>query len=78
MGYITKVYTEQGGEQLVVDGGKIKIENDGKIGPETIPTLDKLDQTISDPPTQAEVQEISDKVDAILDALHNAGIAVES
>lgn len=35
-----------------------------------------LAQTISDPPTQAEVQAISDKVDAILAALRSAGVLV--
>ena len=38
------------------------------------PIISDLNQTISDPPTQAEVQAISDKVDAILDALRNANI----
>lgn len=33
-----------------------------------------LDQTISDPPTQAEVQAISDKVDALLASLRSAGL----
>ena len=33
-----------------------------------------LDQTISDPPTQAEVQALSDKVDALLAALRTAGL----
>lgn len=33
-----------------------------------------LGQTISDPPTQAEVQAISDKVDEILAALRAAGL----
>lgn len=32
-----------------------------------------LNQTISNPPTQAEVQAISDKVDAILAALRTVG-----
>ena len=33
-----------------------------------------LDQTISDPPTQAEVQAISDKVDALLAKLRSANV----
>lgn len=33
-----------------------------------------LNQTISDPPTQAEVQAISDKVDELLAALRAAGL----
>lgn len=33
-----------------------------------------LNQTISDPPTQAEVQAISDKVDELLAALRAAGM----
>lgn len=33
-----------------------------------IGAVDDLDQTISDPPTQAEVQAISDKIDEILAA----------
>ena len=36
--------------------------------------ISDLNQTISDPPTQAEVQAISDKVDDILSALRNANI----
>ena len=36
-----------------------------------------LDQTISEPPTQAEVQAISDKVDALLAALRTAGVVDE-
>lgn len=36
--------------------------------------ISDLNQTISDPPTQAEVQAISDKVDEILNALRNANI----
>jgi len=38
------------------------------------PAIAALNQTISDPPTQAEVQAISDKVDSILTALTNANI----
>lgn len=78
MAYNTKVYREQGGEKLVVDGGKIEVKNDGKIGPEDIPEIDKLTQEISDGPTQEEVQNIQEKVNKIIDALHDAGIAVES
>lgn len=37
-----------------------------------------LDQTVTDPPTQAEVQAISDKVDEILVALRAAGVIAES
>lgn len=37
-------------------------------------TIADLSQTISDPPTQAEVQTISDKVDAILSALRGADV----
>ena len=33
-----------------------------------------LDQTISNPPTQAEVQALSDKVDELLAALRAAGL----
>jgi len=33
-----------------------------------------LSQTITDPPTQAEVQAISDKVDALLAALRTSGV----
>lgn len=33
-----------------------------------------LDQTITDPPTQAEVQALSDKVDELLGALRNLGV----
>jgi len=36
--------------------------------------IDSLDQTISDPPTQEEVQAISDKVDEILVALRKSKI----
>jgi hypothetical protein len=36
--------------------------------------ISNLNQTISDPPTQAEVQAISDKIDIILSALRNANI----
>jgi len=38
------------------------------------PAIAALAQTISDPPTQVEVQAISDKIDAILAALTNANI----
>jgi hypothetical protein len=37
-----------------------------------------LNQTISDPPTQAEVQAISDKVDALLAKLRTAGVIAAS
>lgn len=36
-----------------------------------------LNQTISDPPTQAEVQAISDKIDELLAALRAAGLMAE-
>ena len=36
-------------------------------------TTTDLNQTISDPPTQAEVQAISDKVDELLSNLRDAG-----
>lgn len=38
------------------------------------PAIADLNQTISNPPTQAEVQAISDKVDDILAALRTAGL----
>jgi len=37
-----------------------------------------LDQTISDPPTQAQVQALSDKVDALLASLRTAGVLASS
>jgi len=37
-------------------------------------SIDKLNQAISDPPTQAEVQAISDKIDTLIDTLKNANI----
>lgn len=37
-----------------------------------------LDQTIEDPPTQAEVQAISDKIDELLAALRGAGLIATS
>lgn len=39
----------------------------------TANAIDDLNQSISDPPTQAEVQAISDKIDAILAALRAIG-----
>jgi len=78
MSYNVKVYREQGGKKFVVDGGKIEVKNGGKIGPEDIPEIDKLTQSITDGPTQGEVEAIQEKVNAIIDALHGAGIAVES
>ncbi|MGF9714987.1 hypothetical protein [Paenibacillus naphthalenovorans] len=39
-----------------------------------MPPISNLGQTISATPTQAEVQAISTKVDAILVALRNAGL----
>lgn len=69
------------------DGTHISITNDGvsnftisTTGLGTIVTHNQagavadLNQTISNPPTQTEVQDISDKVDELLDALRTAGI----
>lgn len=39
-----------------------------------VAAVDDLDQTISDPPTQGEVQAISDKMDELLGALRDAGV----
>lgn len=45
-----------------------------KGGVNSMPVIADLNQTVSSPPTQAEVQAISDKVDALLAALRTAGI----
>lgn len=45
------------------------VNTEGVVG-----SVEDLDQTIADPPTQAEVQAISDKVDELLAALRSAGI----
>jgi hypothetical protein len=36
--------------------------------------VNDLDQTISNPPTQTEVQDLSDKVDELLTSLRNANV----
>lgn len=41
-------------------------------------TITKLGLTVTDPPTQAEVQAIADKVDEIIQKLIDAGIIKES
>jgi hypothetical protein len=42
-----------------------------------ITAVEDLDQTISDPPTQAEVQALSDKVDELLAAMRTSGHKAE-
>ena len=83
MGYNAKVYRKQGGDELVVaSGGKITVEAGGTIeaGENSIIPVEMqaaiadLDLTVSDPPTQAQVQDIADKVDAILAALRLAEV----
>ncbi len=83
MGYNAKVYRKQGGDEVVVaDGGKITVEAGGTIeaGEASIIPVEMqaaiadLDLTVSDPPTQAQVQDIADKVDAILAALRLAEV----
>lgn len=39
--------------------------------------VDDLDASISDPPEQAEVQEIADKVDELMAAMRDAGLMEE-
>lgn len=63
-----------------VEAGRLVVRMDR--GADTLATLvvgdqtaiPDLNQTISDPPTQAEVQAISDKVDALLATLRTAGL----
>jgi len=81
MSYQTKVYHAQGGDEVVVaDGGTITVQSGGAVVVESGGALGQqdaeadLDQTISGSPTQAEVQAISDKVDALLAKLRLAGI----
>ena len=50
------------------------IENSGYTSNPKQPAIADLGLTISNPPTQAEVQAVSDKVDALLEALRNAEI----
>lgn len=53
-------------------GGDITLDVDNPISQQSAEA--DLNQTITDPPTQSEVQDISDKVDAILAKLRSAGV----
>lgn len=70
--YQAQNYFKQGDQELVI-GGKFTVlagaTFDGIAKVETQDAIADLDQTISDPPTQAQVQAISDKVDVILAAI---------
>lgn len=55
----------------VTDDGPVGEAGDEVVAQGT--AVADLDQTISDPPTQAEVQALSDKVDELLAALRGAG-----
>jgi hypothetical protein len=57
--------TLQNGANTTV-GGSITAPYVNVVLPVQQPAISDLNQTISDPPTQAEVQAISDKVDEIL------------
>ena len=79
--YQAQNYFKQGDQELVI-GGKFTVlagaTFDGIAKVETQPAIADLDQTISDPPTQAEVQAISDKVDAILAAIRAGKVIAAS
>lgn len=60
------------------DVGKYYDKDGNQVIGDQQDAINDLDQTISDPPTQAEVQEISDKVDTILAMLREHGLIDES
>lgn len=77
------VYREQGGDRLVVaSGGEIDILSGGALKSAgsavaliaAQSAIADLNQDISASYVEAEVQAISDKVDAILAALRSAGV----
>lgn len=45
-----------------------------EVGGRIASTVSSLNQTVSSPPTQSEVQAISDKVDSLITELQNAGL----
>lgn len=73
MGYNTKVYRKQGGDELVVaDGGKIIVKSGGAIEPEEQVTIDDLDAE------SAELADVIDTVNDILAVLRTMGIVAPS
>ena len=87
MSYVTKVHFDHGGERLTVEsGGSINIQTGGQLLNNGVAAalvtaqaaIADLDQNISGTYVEAEVQAISDKVDAILAALRAAGIIAAS
>lgn len=83
--YNTKVHGRQGGDNIVVeDGGKITVKSGGSIEVEPGGALAQqaaiasLALVVTDPPTQAEVQAVADKVDAVLAVLRAAGMIAAS
>jgi hypothetical protein len=79
--YQAQNYFKQGDQELVI-GGKLTVEAgatfDGIAKVETQAAIADLDQTIGGSYVQAEVQAISDKMDALLAALRSAEIIAAS
>lgn len=72
-GQHTGVHMEQGGNTMAIGAtGEVTVASGGKLAQQTAEA--DLNQTISDPPTQAEVQAITDKIDAFLAKIRLAGI----
>ena len=79
--YQAKNYSKQGADEWVI-GGKLTVDTgatfEGIAKVDTQDAIADLDQTISGTYDQAEVQAISDKVDAILAALRAGNIIAAS
>lgn len=83
--YNTKVHGTQGGDEFVVEaggkvviraGGAIEVEEGGALAQQA--AIADLGLVVSDPPAQAEVQAVADKIDFLLGTLRAAGIIAAS
>lgn len=78
MGYNTKIYRKQGGDELVVEeGGKITVEGEIDMGDGVIVGIE-TQAAIDDLESEDELADVIDKVNEILAALRGAKIIEES
>lgn len=70
-GFVFSAGATQAGEIFVTELVRI-------VNKKQTTAITDLNQTITNPPTQAEVQAISDKIDEILAALRVAGLVEET